>query len=91
MAELILTEEERHAETWFELPDETVGKVCKAFGARLHDMDEFDVIARTAAAHVLISTAHKLNAGEIVTEHESNGEYWRVTVELIDEPTPATE
>ena len=35
MAELILTEEEKAAATWLELPDETVGKLVKKIAADL--------------------------------------------------------
>lgn len=35
MAELVLTAEERAAATWFELPDEVVGKLTKYSAARM--------------------------------------------------------
>lgn len=85
MAELILTEKEKAAATWFELPDETVGKMCKAQGAKLlKAAKEADMSIEKAAALFLMSTT--ADAGAVETEHRiDNAKYgeWIIVARKI--------
>ena len=85
MAELILTNEEIAAATWFELSDETVGKMCKAQGGKLlKAAKEADMAIDKACALFLMSTTADQGANE--TEHrivnEKYGE-WMIVARKI--------
>ena len=91
MAELILTEEEKAASTWLELPDETVGKLVKKIVADMPRLaKETDKITTTAILLMLVGYNHDHNnSREVYTlEGTLNKDiptgYWRITVEKIN-------
>lgn len=68
MAELILTDDEKAALTWLELPDETVGRVVKKIAADLRlfkDTSEIQRLWVTTAAIMLASYAHDREAARL--------------------------
>lgn len=85
MAKLILTPEEERASTWFELPDDTVGKVCKNLGAKfLKSEEQFDMMATVACSNLLITAAQAYNAEEMENQYElPDGSKWAVIVKKI--------
>lgn len=93
MAELILTNEEKAAATWFELDDATVGKIVKttALGLLEHT-NEQGRVWWFAAALLLCGMTDDANADTFSQEvnnftHGSDDRgNWRVTVERIKSP-----
>lgn len=90
MAELILTDEEQAAATWFELDDATVGKIVKKTALGLLDhSNEQGRVWWFAAALLLCGMADDANADTFSQEvnNFTNGDddrgNWRVTVERI--------
>lgn len=90
MAELILTDEEQAAATWFELDDATVGKIVKKTSLGLLDhSNEQGRVWWFAAALLLCGMADDANADTFSQEvnNFSNGDddrgNWLVTVERI--------
>lgn len=90
MAQLILTEEEKAALTWAELPDAAVGaatkRVMSAILTVAHDLEKLEI---AAVAQHLIHQCIKVNAakGKWTLEGISFGDEqlgdWRVIVERI--------
>ena len=91
MAELVVTEEERHTLKFLEWDDEALGKATKVVATILNDKDGDQALKATGAAVFLIDTGIESNATEIVVSLEGayNGDRnlgnWRVTLERIDE------
>lgn len=91
MAELILTDEEKAAATWLELPDETVGKLVKKIAADMPRLaKETDKI--TSVAILLMLAGFSKEANSTKTTYTLNGTTnkdtptgdWRITVENIN-------
>ncbi|MEN6623543.1 MAG: hypothetical protein ABFD50_18615 [Smithella sp.] len=90
MATLILTDEEKAAGTWFELSDETVGKMTKANGAAvLNVAEQLELATAVACGYTLIGQCVKQGAGSSTINIEefsqsgvSYGD-WEITVRRI--------
>lgn len=94
MAELLLTDEEKEAATWFELDDAVLGKVVKRTAAGLigHSR-ELDRVWWFAAAMLLCGMAHDQNAQKVVQSIEGFEEEgvplgdWEVIVQRVSSAT----
>lgn len=98
MADLILTEEEQAAATWFELDDATVGKIVKKTALGLLDhSDEQKRVWWFAAALLLVGMADDANADTFsqeindFTNGDDNRGNWRVTIERIPASTESNQ
>src|SRR5699024_5247050 len=92
MAELILTEEERAAATWFELDDATIGKIVKKQAlAIMNKSEEMQRVTTMSAAMLLCGFAAEANAAEMTQEirgfTQGGQEFgdWKVTVKRLPE------
>lgn len=90
MAELILTDEEKAAATWLELPDETVGKLVKKIAADMPRLaKETDKITSTAILLMLVGYSEERGSTRTVytlegtTNHDRQTGNWKVTVEKL--------
>ena len=95
MSELILTDAEKAAATWLELPDETVGRLTKHTALKFLEADnELGRIGCMSAALIITGMMHDANATETIitlngatkTDLEPMGD-WKITVERIKAPT----
>ncbi len=91
MAELILTEAEKKANTWLELDDDTIGKLTKKLALSLIAEDkERERVWVMSAALVLTGLAYDANADEIVVSLDKmtrGGRVcgdWKITVEKCE-------
>ncbi len=87
MAELILTDEEKAAATWLELPDEAVGKLTKKVALDIAKIgDEQGRVLTMSAALILIGHTADMNAtkGVIAINGFTNGAEklgdWEITI-----------
>ena len=93
MSELILTEAEKVAGTWMELPDETVGQLTKHTALKfLEADDEMGRVGCMSAALILTGMAHTANSEtttitleNTTTSTEPTGD-WEITVRRIKKP-----
>lgn len=94
MAELILTEEELNAQTWFELPDETVGKLTKYSAAKMMEQCQGVAGQRDQTwqfAMMLVMVDWCMQAGAQGIEqvihnfHNATGEHgdWKIIIERL--------
>lgn len=90
MAQLILTDEEKAALTWFELDDATIGKIVKKTALGLIDHSkEMERVWWFSAALLLCGQAVDHNANSMTVDIEGfehqGGNFgdWRVRVERI--------
>ncbi|WP_257311157.1 hypothetical protein [Geothrix fuzhouensis] len=90
MAELILTEEEKAAATWLELPDEAVGKLTKKVALDIVKIgNEQGRVWTMSAALILIGHAADMNATTSTTTIEgfTHGAEklgdWEVTIKKL--------
>lgn len=93
MAELILTDEEKAAATWFELNDAAIGKIVKKTAIGLLDMaDEQGRVWWFAAALLLVGKAADANAENMKVNVEGFSEAgiemgdWQVSVTRLPLP-----
>jgi hypothetical protein len=90
MAELILTDGEKAAETWFELPDDVVGMLTKYSAARLRaECAARDKAWLLACSMTIIEYARRAG-GERLVQTVNGYSYagtefgdWKITVERI--------
>lgn len=93
MAELILTEEEKAAATWLELPDETVGKLVKRTALGFIEADkEMERIGCMSACLILTGMMHGANAetttiklNGTTTSKEPTGD-WVIRIRRVKKP-----
>lgn len=91
MAELILTEEERHSLTFLKWDDAALGKACKQVATILNDKKGDQSVKLTGAAVFIISAV--LDSGHVdldlalqgVTNPKPLGD-WQVIVKRLGEP-----
>lgn len=93
MAQLILTDEEKAAATWLELPDETVGKVVKNTALKFLEADkEMERMGCMSACLILTGMMHDANAetttielkGTSTSAHPTGD--WKITIERTAPP-----
>lgn len=93
MSQLILTEEEKAAATFLELPDETVGHVVKHTAIQFIQTDqEKERLGIMSACLIITGMMHDANAEETTiklegttTSTEHTGD-WEITVRRIKKP-----
>lgn len=69
MAELILTEEEKAAKTWLELPDETIGKLTKKLACDISDVaDELTRVEMAAAICLIVGRLDEIGSTGLSTK-----------------------
>jgi hypothetical protein len=90
MAELILTQEEKDAEFWSDVPDETLGKLIKAGIIKFKSTSkELGKMYEMSAAMMLAEAAYKTNADEMKITLEGlsvktgNIGNWLITVKRV--------
>lgn len=91
MADLVLTPDEKAAQTWFELDDATIGKIVKFAGTKiLQGAQQKDMMLNIAATYILINDTFRQNGDQQtikITGHSLRGEFtgdWIVTIQKID-------
>ena len=93
MSQLILTEKEKAAATWFELPDETIGHLVKHTAIKfLEADDEMGRVGCMSALLILTGMAHKANSetttftlNGMTTSTEPTSD-WRITIKRLKKP-----
>ena len=92
--EIILTDDEKAADNWLSWDDETVGKAVRACAIALVNDEPHSPLYAHAAALILCSMAHKVNAttstmveNGVTISGKPIGNY-RITIEHCDEPFP---
>ena len=96
MAELILTEEEKAAETWLHVSDETLGRVCRKTMLMIKGLCEGDCkkgLWQVSCAQLLIglvddadSVESSFKIGGYTKGGEERGD-WEITIKRVDKKT----
>jgi hypothetical protein len=93
MSELILTEAEKAAGTWMELPDETVGQLTKHTALKFLEADkEMERIGCMSSCLILTGMMHGANAEETTitlegttTSTKPTGD-WEIKIRRVKRP-----
>ena len=89
MAELILTEEAKEADSLLLWSDESLGKAVRYCASTMKELNEKDALFTVACGQILCALAHKTNAGLLkltldgVTESKEPLGNWKITVKKV--------
>ena len=98
MAELILTEDEKAAKTWLDVPDAALGKVTRKLIMDMPDICRKDAEGKgvdkalwlVSCLNILVGVCHESNATSSkfeltgYTVHNKDCGDWRITVKRVD-------